>query len=210
MKNEQGAPETTIGDEGVRLLLADSTNAEAAGHAPSETSIGSTLRTLFAENRGRRIITASFASHLHRIQQIADAAVESGRVVATLGLSIRKNVQMGIDLGILSMEGSAFHGREPDEHHYDLEFGSLDSWSTRVWLRPTPGWLIQASYGYLEEPEELEPGDQRRFRLIAIRKAGIVGDINKLRVIARAKNFAIDGQAADAGIENQDNRRSVM
>jgi hypothetical protein len=66
------------------------------------------------------------------------------------------------DLGILSVEGSAFHGREPDEHHYDLEFGSLDSWSTRVWLRPTPGWLIQGSYGFLEEPESLEPGDQRR------------------------------------------------
>jgi hypothetical protein len=60
------------------------------------------------------------------------------------------------------VEGSIFHGREPDEHHYDLEFGALDSWSARVWLRPKPGWLIQASHGFLEEPEELEPGDQRR------------------------------------------------
>ena len=54
------------------------------------------LRSLFAEHRDRRIITASFASHLHRIQQIADAAIASGRKVATLGLSMRKNVQLGL------------------------------------------------------------------------------------------------------------------
>jgi ribonuclease J len=94
------------GRGGIRMLLCDSTNAESPGHAPSETSVGSSLRSLFAENRGRRIITASFASHLHRIQQIADAAIESGRVVATLGLSIRKNVQLGGDLGVLSIPPS--------------------------------------------------------------------------------------------------------
>jgi ribonuclease J len=91
---------------GIRVLLADSTNAEEPGHAPSETSVGSVLRSLFAESRGRRVITASFASHLHRIQQIADAAIDSGRIIATLGLSIRKNVQLGIDLGILSIPPS--------------------------------------------------------------------------------------------------------
>jgi ribonuclease J len=94
------------GRKGIRVLLADSTNSEEEGHAPSETSVGSVLRSLFAENKGRRIITASFASHLHRIQQIADAAIESGRVVATLGLSMRKNVQLGIDLGVLSIPAS--------------------------------------------------------------------------------------------------------
>ncbi len=87
--------------EGVRLLLADSTNSEEHGHAPSETEVGGVLRRLFAEQAGRRIITASFASHLHRIQQIADAAIANGRVVATLGLSIKKNVRLGRDLGIL-------------------------------------------------------------------------------------------------------------
>ena len=70
-------------------------------------SVGRVLRTLFAEHRDRRIITASFASHLHRIQQIADAAIESGRRVATLGLSMRKNVQMGIDLGVLRIPASS-------------------------------------------------------------------------------------------------------
>jgi ribonuclease J len=92
---------------GIRVLLADSTNAEEAGYAPSERRVGRVLRTLFAEHRDRRIITASFASHLHRIQQIADAAIESGRHVATLGLSMRKNVQLGIDLGVLRIPASA-------------------------------------------------------------------------------------------------------
>jgi ribonuclease J len=92
--------------EGIRVLLADSTNAEEPGHAPSESIVGGVLRTLFAENKGRRVITASFASHLHRIQQIADAAIDSGRKVATLGMSIRKNVQLGIDLGIVTIPAS--------------------------------------------------------------------------------------------------------
>ena len=63
-------------NEGIRLLLCDSTNAEEHGHAPSETSISGVLWSLFHEHRDRRIITASFASHIHRIQQIIDAAWE--------------------------------------------------------------------------------------------------------------------------------------
>ena len=93
--------------EGIRLLMGDSTNAEEHGHAPSETSVGAVLTTLFAQHAGRRIITASFASHLHRIQQIADAAVASGRKVATLGLSMRKNVRLGRQLGVLSIPESS-------------------------------------------------------------------------------------------------------
>lgn len=92
---------------GVRLLMGDSTNAEEPGYAPSETSVGPVLASLFHQHRGRRIITASFASHLHRIQQIADAAVADGRKVATLGLSMKKNVRLGRDLGVLSIPESA-------------------------------------------------------------------------------------------------------
>ncbi len=96
----------TAGD-GVRVLLCDSTNAESPGYAPSETSIGSTLNSLFLQHAGRRIITASFASHLHRIQQIANAAVASGRKVATLGLSMKKNVRLGRELKVLDIPESA-------------------------------------------------------------------------------------------------------
>jgi ribonuclease J len=98
--------------EGIRLLMADSTNAEERGHAPSERHVGAVLHAVFAQQAGRRIITASFASHIHRIQQIADAAIAHGRKVATLGLSIRKNVRLARDLGIL---------RLPDASLVDIE-----------------------------------------------------------------------------------------
>jgi ribonuclease J len=94
-------------DPGIRLLMSDSTNAEEAGYAPSETSVGSVLQALFASQRDRRIVTASFASHLHRIQQIVSAAVAEGRVVATLGLSMKKNVRLGRDLGVLDIAESS-------------------------------------------------------------------------------------------------------
>ena len=98
--------------EGIRLLLCDSTNAEEHGYAPSETSISGVLWSLFHEHRDRRIITASFASHIHRIQQIIDAAVDTGRKVATMGRSMQKNVRMARDLGVL---------RVPDDTLIDIE-----------------------------------------------------------------------------------------
>ena len=119
--------------EGIRLLLADSTNAEEHGHSPSETSVGAVLKQLFNENSGRRIITASFASHLHRIQQICDAAVASGRVVATLGLSMKKNVRLGRDLGVL---------RIPDSTLVDVE--TIDTYP--------PGKVCVISTGSQGEP----------------------------------------------------------
>ena len=94
---------------GIRLLLSDSTNAEEHGHAPSERAVGAVLRALFAEHGGRRIITASFASHIHRIQQIADAAIAAGRVVATLGMSMKKNVRLARDLGLLPIPDASLH-----------------------------------------------------------------------------------------------------
>ena len=97
---------------GVRLLMCDSTNAEERGYAPSEKTIGAVLRALFHEHRDRRIITASFASHIHRVQQIIDAAVETNRKVATLGRSMQKNVRMARDLGVLTV---------PDESFIDIE-----------------------------------------------------------------------------------------
>ena len=90
-------------DEGIRLLLADSTNAEERGHSRSESSIGSVLYDLMHEHEGRRIITACFASHIHRIQQIADAAVAHGRKVAPLGRSMVRNVSMAREMGLLDI-----------------------------------------------------------------------------------------------------------
>ena len=98
--------------DGIRLLMCDSTNAEERGFAPSERSVGKVLRQLFDEHRDQRIITASFASHIHRVQQIAEAAVESGRVVATLGRSMVNNVRMARDLGLIQI---------PDRHFVSIE-----------------------------------------------------------------------------------------
>ena len=98
--------------DGIRLLMCDSTNAEERGFAPSERSVGKVLRQLFNEHRDQRIITASFASHIHRVQQIAEAAVESGRVVAPLGRSMVNNVRLARDLGLMQI---------PDRHFVSIE-----------------------------------------------------------------------------------------
>jgi ribonuclease J len=88
-------------ESGIRLLLSDSTNAEEPGHTVSERNVGKVLRELFAANTGKRIITACFASHIHRVQQIADAAVANGRTIATLGRSMMKNVALAREMGLL-------------------------------------------------------------------------------------------------------------
>jgi ribonuclease J len=93
--------------DGIRLLLSDSTNAEEPGYARSETSIGRVLYHLFHQHEGRRIVIACFASHIHRVQQIADAAVAFGRKVATLGLSMKKNVRLARDMGLLRIPDHA-------------------------------------------------------------------------------------------------------
>ncbi len=89
--------------EGVRLLLADSTNAEEPGHTRSESSVGETLRQIFSEKSGRRIIVACFASHIHRIQQLADAAILHQRKIALLGRSMIRNVTLARELGLLTI-----------------------------------------------------------------------------------------------------------
>ena len=71
-------------------------------------------------------------------------------------------VGAGIDAGDVTLEGSAFHGREPDEFRYGVTPGALDSWATRLWYRPSNNVVAQVSYGFLNEPEQLEPGDVRR------------------------------------------------
>jgi ribonuclease J len=94
---------TLAENPGIRLLLSDSTNAEEPGFTASESTVGATLRRVFMARPGHRIITACFASHVHRVQQIVDAAVASGRRVATLGRSMGKNVELATRLGILDI-----------------------------------------------------------------------------------------------------------
>jgi ribonuclease J len=91
-----------LGAEGVDLLLSDSTNAEIPGFVTPEREIGPVLDSIFAKAKGR-IIVASFASHVHRVQQVFDSAVEHGRKVALIGRSMVRNMGIARDLGLLNI-----------------------------------------------------------------------------------------------------------
>jgi ribonuclease J len=88
------------GGEGIDLLLSDSTNADQPGFIPSEVEVGRALEDIFGAAR-QRIIVACFASHVHRVQQILDAAARLGRQVALVGRSMVRNMRVAGDLGYL-------------------------------------------------------------------------------------------------------------
>lgn len=92
------------GDKGVMLLLSDSTNAERKGFTPSERIITGTLDTLFRQYRTRRIIISSFASNVHRIQQVADVASRFNRKIAFMGRSMIRNAELARETGYLKID----------------------------------------------------------------------------------------------------------
>jgi ribonuclease J len=101
-----------FGDEGLLLLCGDSTNADRAGFAISESDVGPRLLEVFARAKGRIIVT-SFASNIHRVQQVIDAAEALDRRVALLGRSMVKNVGIGQDLGhVVVPDGMLVDGRK--------------------------------------------------------------------------------------------------
>ncbi|SDP39374.1 ribonuclease J [Klenkia soli] len=89
-----------LGAAGIDLLLSDSTNAEVPGFVTSERSIGPVLDTVFAGAR-QRLVVSSFASHVHRIQQVLDCAARHGRRVALVGRSMVRNMGVAQELGLL-------------------------------------------------------------------------------------------------------------
>lgn len=89
-----------LGEEGVDLFLTDSTNAEVPGFTTSERNITPAIDAVFASSQ-KRIIVASFASHIHRVQQVIDAAVKHDRKVAYVGRSMVRNMQIARELGYL-------------------------------------------------------------------------------------------------------------
>jgi len=91
-----------LGRRGVRLLLSDSTNAEVPGFVASESSLTQPLYEIVVETKGR-LIAACFASHIHRVQQIVDAAVDAGRYVAFMGRTMLRNVPTAEELGLFSL-----------------------------------------------------------------------------------------------------------
>ena len=92
-----------IGSEGVLALMTDSTNAERPGYTDSERHVGESFEPLFQRAEGRRIIIATFASNVHRIQQIIDVSEKYGRKVAVAGRSMVATVETAINLGYLTV-----------------------------------------------------------------------------------------------------------
>ncbi|MEA1903316.1 MAG: ribonuclease J [Actinomycetota bacterium] len=118
----------SLGARGVRLLLSDSTNAEKPGFEPSETSVRQPISEVIRDAPGR-VIAACFSSHIHRVQQIADAGIASGRKVAFFGRSMHRNTTIAGDLGVLKVpEGSVVDIKElgnlPDDKQLLITTGS--------------------------------------------------------------------------------------
>jgi ribonuclease J len=104
-----------LGREGLLLLCGDSTNADRPGFSPSEAGVGPHLEEVFARAEGRIIVT-SFASNIHRVQQVVDAAAALGRKVALVGRSMRKNVNVGRSLGHIDLpEGIQIQAHEVED-----------------------------------------------------------------------------------------------
>jgi len=117
-----------LGRDGILLLLGDSTNADRPGWSLSESSVGPHLKETFARCDGRIVVTC-FASNIHRVQQVVDAAAALGRKVALVGRSMRKNVNIGRQLGHIHVpEGMLVEPREipdfPDHKLVILSTGS--------------------------------------------------------------------------------------
>ena len=117
-----------LGREGVLLLCGDSTNVDRQGFSPSESGVGPHLEETFARCEGRIVVT-SFASNIHRVQQVVDAAEALDRKVALVGRSMRKNVAIGRQLGHIDVpEGMLVGAREindfPDERVVIVSTGS--------------------------------------------------------------------------------------
>jgi ribonuclease J len=117
-----------LGEHGVLVLCSDSTNVDRVGHTRSEIDVGHALRGHFEQATGR-IILATFASHIHRIQQVLTLAAAHGRGVALLGMSMQRNVTVAATLGVLRVPESVLLPLEdlvklPRERQLILSTGS--------------------------------------------------------------------------------------
>lgn len=92
-----------IGKKGTLLLMCESTNAERAGHTPSEKKVGKSLENIFSANTDKRIVIATFSSNVHRVQQIIDVSAKHGRKVAVTGRSMLNIVGAAVELGYMSV-----------------------------------------------------------------------------------------------------------
>ncbi len=109
-----------IGSQGVDLLMSDSTNVEGAGFTPSESTVGPTLYNLFRGAKGRIIVT-TFASNVHRLQQVIDAAVEYNRKVVICGRSMENVSEVAMDLGYMKVPANLLVQLKDIKNYKDKE-----------------------------------------------------------------------------------------
>ena len=118
-----------LGNEGVLLYMGESTNIERQGYTMSETVVGTTLDHLFAENSTRRLIIATFASNVHRLQQIIDTAVKYKRKVALSGRSMFTVVETAMKIGELKIPDGVLIDIEKTKNLFDYELLILSTGS---------------------------------------------------------------------------------
>jgi len=142
-----------LGEEGVDLFLTDSTNAEVPGFTTSERKITPAIEQVFRESK-QRIIVASFASHVHRVQQVLDAAAAHGRQVGYVGRSMVRNMQIAAELGYLHVpEGVLVEAKKladlPPERQVLMSTGSQGEPMSAL------SRIAQNSHSFVR----IEPGD---------------------------------------------------
>ena len=108
-----------LGNEGVLCLLSDSTNAEQPGYSQSESKVGETFVNLFSQAGNKRIIIATFASNIHRVQQIIDIAEKTGRKVALSGRSLENVVSVAAELGYIHVSPTTLIGIDEVKKYTD-------------------------------------------------------------------------------------------
>jgi ribonuclease J len=96
-----------IGEEGLDLFMSDSTNADVPGFTPLEKDIGPVIENVIARSRGK-VVVASFSSHVHRVQQVIDAALANDRKVVLVGRSMVRNMQIALEMGYLTAPADIF------------------------------------------------------------------------------------------------------
>ena len=165
-----------LGDEGYPLVLQ---TGETSGGVPlvdrqHPHDLFMELALQYARPLGRRVGVEFYlapvgepalgpAAFPHRVSAATDPMAPLGHHWQDSTHIAFGVLTAGVYSTRVKFEGSVFNGREPDEDRYDLDFGSLDSYSARLTVNPSANWSLQASYGYLTEPESLEPDtDVRR------------------------------------------------
>ncbi|HEY2887026.1 MAG TPA: ribonuclease J [Candidatus Limnocylindrales bacterium] len=142
-----------LGEEGVACLLSDSTRAESPGYTPSERTVGEAFREIM-ESLDGRVIVATFASNIARIQQVLDAAAAFGRKVAVAGRSMEQNVRIATDLGYLRYDASMII---PKDRIGETPPGQLVVVTTGSQGEPMSGLARMANRDH--RYVEIEPGD---------------------------------------------------